>query len=455
MLNLSDWPPYRDLGNLVAAGVAVALALTFVALPALLLVLPVPHRGSGQWLQRLVQAFGAFVLRRRTVILAGGACLVVAVSALIPLNRLGEKWYQNLDSRYETRQAIDAISARMGATHAIYYTLDSGSGGGVNEPDYLRTVDAFAAWLEQQPAVEGTAKLTDLVKRMNRVMNGDEPAFYAIPDRRDLVAQYLFLYELFAPPGLGLGDTVDVDRAASRLMVRVDKSDSQALLDLDHRAQEWLRENAPGLRVSVGSGLDMAFAHINQSNIVGLLEGMVLALVLISALVVVFLRSVRLGVVGMLTNLAPAGLAFGIWGLAVGNVDLAASVVMCMSLGIVVDDTVHILSKYLAARRGWGAAPAEAMDYVFRTVGVAVVVTTIVLVVGFLLLLFAAFSPTRTVGLLNALTIALALAVDLMLVPPILLALDRDGPNAERRRRFTWPDIVTKVGHAPGLGRGP
>jgi hypothetical protein len=152
-----------------------------------------------------------------------------------------------------------------------------------------------------------------------------------------------------------------------------------------------------------------------------------LALVLISFVLIFALRSVRLGLISLVPNLIPAALAYGTWGLFVGRIDLSASIVICMSLGIVVDDTVHFLSKYLRARREQQLNIEEGIRYAFHTVGVALTITTVVLVAGFLVLVASHFSPTWTSGLLLAITLSYALLADFFFLPPLLMILDRRG----------------------------
>jgi hypothetical protein len=138
-------------------------------------------------------------------------------------------------------------------------------------------------------------------------------------------------------------------------------------------------------------------------------------------LLVFALRSLKLGIISLIPNLLPAGVAFGLWGLFVGEVGLALSVVTAMSLGIVVDDTVHFLSKYVRARREKGLGAEDAVRYAFSTVGVALWVTTMVLVAGFLVLSQSAFELNSGMGLLTAIVILIALFLDFFLLPPILI----------------------------------
>jgi hypothetical protein len=167
------------------------------------------------------------------------------------------------------------------------------------------------------------------------------------------------------------------------------------------------------------------FSHIGERNIRSMLTGTALALVLISGILAVALRSVKIGLISLIPNLVPALTAFGLWGFIVGQVGLAVSVVTAMSLGIVVDDTVHFLSKYLRARREQGKSAEDAVRYSFHTVGTALWSTSLILVAGFYILTFSGFTLNADMGLLTAIVIAIALVVDFLFLPPLLMKLDR------------------------------
>lgn len=167
------------------------------------------------------------------------------------------------------------------------------------------------------------------------------------------------------------------------------------------------------------------FAHIGQSNSESLLGGTVLALFLISMILIIALRSVKIGLLSLIPNLVPVGIGFGLWAIMDGMVGMSLSVVAGMTLGIVVDDTVHFLSKYLRARREKGYSSEEAVTYAFTHVGQALIVTTFVLIAGFMVLTFSTFKMNADMGLLTAITIGIALFIDFFLLPPLLMAVDK------------------------------
>ena len=176
------------------------------------------------------------------------------------------------------------------------------------------------------------------------------------------------------------------------------------------------------------------FSHISSRNIESMLSGTILALLLISGVLVVALRSVKIGLVSLFPNLIPAVMAFGIWGMFAGEVNLALSVVVSMTLGIVVDDTVHFLSKYLRARREKGISVDNAVRFAFTSVGQALIVTSVILIAGFSILSLSAFDLNATMGTMTALTIALALVADLLILPGLLMVVDRPWGRAVRVR---------------------
>jgi predicted RND superfamily exporter protein len=423
-MNFSDAPPFRDLGNIVAMGVTAAFVYSVTFLPALMQVLPLRVRAETRKHTLLVDRFAEFVIARRSVLFWGMGLLVVALVIFIPRNELNDEFIKYFDESIDFRNATEFATSHLTGIYTIDYSLGNGEVGGISEPEFLRDVERFADWYRQQPGVLHVNSLTDILRRLNRNMHGDDPAWYRLPDQRDLAAQYLLLYEMSLPYGLDLNNQVDISKSATRMTVSLESISSNELLGMEKRAQQWLAENAPHMQ-SDGASPSVMFAYIGQRNIRSMLTGTSLALVLISLILVFALRSLKIGLVSLIPNLAPAAMSFGLWGLLSGQVGLGLSVVMGMTLGIVVDDTVHFLSKYLRARREQGLDPQGAVRYAFHTVGIALVVTSLVLIAGFMVLAQSAFKLNADMGMLTALTIGFALLADFIFLPPLLMKVDK------------------------------
>ena len=423
-LNFSDSPPFRDLGNMVALGVFIAFIFSMTLLPSLIIQFNIGKSHINRNNSPLMENFANWVILQQRKILVIMSLFSVAIISFISNNQLTEEWHNYFDESFEIRNTVDGVNEKLTGVHYLRYLIDSREENGIHEPDYLNTIENFANWLRQQDKVAYVSSLSDISKRLNKTLHEDKQDWYRIPDNRELAAQSFLLYETGLPRELNLDDLVNHNRSATLITINVNKTDSEFLLDLDRRAQAWLKQHAARYKTGEATGLDMVFAHINHRNIRSLLKGTLVALVLISFVLMIALQSVRLGLISLIPNLVPAGLAYGTWGLFIGKIDLSASIVICMSLGIVVDDTVHFLSKYLRARREKGYDINEGMRYAFNTVGRALIITTAVLVSGFLVLASSHFSPTWVSGLLLAITLSYALLTDFLLLPPLLSVLD-------------------------------
>ena len=142
--------------------------------------------------------------------------------------------------------------------------------------------------------------------------------------------------------------------------------------------------------------------------------------------------SIKYGLITLIPNMLPAAVAFGIWGLVDGEVGLALSIVTAMTLGIVDDDTVHFISNYLRGRKERNLSSAEAIHYAFRHVGVAIWVTSAVLIAGFLILSLSAFELNASMGIMTGMIIAIAMILEFFLLSPLLMLFDEDKPANQK-----------------------
>jgi predicted RND superfamily exporter protein len=419
------------LGNITAAGVAAAFVLSVSFLPALMAILPVRVRARRfRPRGRVFSSLGDFVVARHRLILWAMAALVVIFVLFIPANEINDRFVRYFDDSIEFRRDTDFATERLPGIYQLQFSLDSGAPGAISDPGYLAKLDEFAEWLRDEPEVTHVATLSDTMKHLNMNMHGDAPAAYRLPVSRELAAQYLLLYEMSLPYGLDLNNQINVDKSSSRLIATVGDVSTKEFLGLADRAERWLRAHAPPEMSARATGPAVMFAHITERNIRSMIVGTALAFLLISGVLVLTLKSWRLGLVSLVPNLVPAAMAFGAWGLLVGEIGFAVSVVAAMTMGIVVDDTVHFLSKYLRAARERGLAAPDAVRYGFKSVGRALWATSLVLVAGFLILSQSAFKQNADMGLLAAVTITFALVADFFLLPSLLLVIERSRSAA-------------------------
>ncbi len=424
MMNMSDSPVLRDFGNLSALGVMVACFLSVTLLPALLKLLPIHVKmETSQDQKHVMDRLGDFVVSQRRALLPLSVAVIVVCASLIPLNKVNDESVEYFGQRNEFRQAADFMEERISGMTNISIAIKTNESQGIAAPDFLNTIGEFSSWLRDQPETDHVATLADVYKRLNKNMHGDDEAYYSLPQARELAAQYLLLYEMSLPYGLDLNNQINVDKSSIKMVLTVANLGSVELVDLENRIYQWFAEHAPQYQV-VASSPSLMFAHIGETNMASMLSTLPITLVLISALLIFALRSVRLGLISLMPNIAPAVIGFGLWALISGEINLGLSVVVTLTLGIVVDDAVHFLSKYQRARRE-GQTAEQAVRYAFHTVGRALWITTVVLVAGFSVLAMSSFRLNADMGQLSAIVIFIALVVDFLFLPTLLMLFDK------------------------------
>ena len=427
-LNTIDSPPFRALGNIIAIGVVAAFFFSITLLPALLATLPL-RVGPDQ--PDAVRAFMrklALMTQERECLIRTSMLAVSGVAVLGMLHLYVDGHFQEMFSpRMELRRAADFQMRHMQVASSIVHAIPAEENGGVYEPAFMQMIDQFAQWYRQQPGVLHTMAPSDTVKRIHRALHADDPAEERIPDQRDVIAQCLLLYEIGLPAGDSLDGQIDPTRRVAALRVLTERLTVPEWLDLDARARDWLQKHGFDPAQAAGASPDIIWAHVTQQNVRNMYRSKLMVLVIISVILMLALRNPALGLIGMVPNLLPLVITFGIWGYTTGAVGLAVTAVGTMTLGIVVDDTIHMLCRYDASRKKLRLPPYLAMQHVLTNVGASLTITSIALIGGFLILATSPFEMTSILGRMSALVIAIALVYDLLLVPTLLPAMERWG----------------------------
>lgn len=430
---LSDVPPFVDFGIVLGIGSLGVFVLSATLLPALVAVLPLKGRATlesqGLWLGNMA----ARIANHRWRVFAAALVVNGVAGWFLLQNRLEDNFVDYVNPKVEFRRDADFISEQLTGVHEVLYSVPAAAPGGVATQEYLNHLARLTDWLRQQPEVFNVTSLSDVVKRINRTMSDGDPAAYSIPAQPNAAAQMLQLFEMSLPPGLELTDQIRIDRSASKLTVIVRDIPSTALIAFDERVQAWMRAELPAYMAARGTGLSLMFSQLGKKNVASTLQGYALQILLISVVIGVLLRSVRLGAASIIPNVIPSLLAFGIWGGLVGHVGLSVAVVAVLTYGIIVDDTIHSIFKYHHARTKLGLDAQDAIRHTYSTAGLSVLFTALVLIIGFCALTLSNFDLNADLGVMSALTIGIAALVDLLLLPPLLFAMDGRRQRAAPR----------------------
>ena len=421
-LNFSEMPPFRVMGNIVAFGSICAFVYAVTLLPAFISLVPMRAGRGGEGKRNIFDSFGRFVVSRHLTLLWSFAIVVVVSIAGISRIELNENHNEFLDRSYEFRRSADFIGKNFGGLEPFEYSLGAGGADGVTDAEYLRKVDAFAAWLRSQPEVSHVFSIADIMKRLNKNLNGDNPEFYRVSGRfrpRRAISAAVRVF----PAGRPRPQQPDRRRTLGDAHDRRAEEPGGRREDRARRPRAGLaRRERPGMATGA-SGVTIVGAYSIKRNIENMLIGTVIAMGIVSALLVFVFRSLRFGLISLIPNFVPAAMAMGLWGYAVKEVGVAASVVTALAFGIIVDDTIHFMTKYLRGRKE-GLLPSESVQSAFGTVGKALVATTVVFALGFMVFGASGMANNQALGLLMGITVIVALVADFLFLPPLLMALD-------------------------------
>ncbi len=425
-MNFGDVPPYWDLGNLTAVGMFGAFIFSLSTLPALMHILPFKVKAIDGYDAKatIYERIGIWVSNHPFGTLSGTTLLLIALGFFASRNILNDEFVKYFNKSMQFRTDADYISENLTGMYNMEYSIKSGESGGISNPEYLENLSKFETWLKNQPEITHVTAFTEVARKVNKSMHGDDPNYYTTPSSREEAAQYLLLYEMSLPFGLDLNNQINVDKSETRVTITTGNLRSQETMNLNSRIEQWLQDNTPDYMHSLGSSTILMFAYLGERQSASITRGNIIAIVLISLILMIVLRNIKLGLLSIIPNVTPIIAGFGIWYFFSGEINVGMIVVFGMTLGIIVDDTVHFLSKYLHAIRELNYNAKESVVYAFRSVGKALFVTTVVLILGFAVLSQSAFLLNSSMAQIAMIVIAAALFIDFLFLPALLIILE-------------------------------
>jgi len=426
-LNFSDSPPFWHLGNMTAVGIFAAWFLSLIMLPALVAIFPLKenYKEEPNLLDKAMEKLSAVVISKSKYFTIGLGLVTVLLVIQIPNIEYNDQWRMYFSEKLEFRQETDKTIKHFGM-YPIEYSIPALGAEGISDPEYLQNLNKFTAFLREQNHVVHVFSLTDIFKRLNKNIHANSDDFYSIPKDKNLSQQTLLLYELSLPYGLDLNDRVNVDKSASRVTVTLTEASTIETKEFLDSTNAWIRTNLPEYMQNVRpTSAQVMFTYITDRNVESMIIGMIVAVIAIAIILAFALKSITLGFVSLIPNSLPIFATFGFWALIDGEVGFSVAAVASISLGIIVDDTVHFLSRYIRARDAEKMPTVKAIRYSFVTVGKPIIYNTLILAVGFFVMATSTFKINADLGLLTMITILFALVFDLFLLPSILLYTDR------------------------------
>ena len=422
-LNYCSSPAIYGFGNVVAIGVCWAYVVTLTLLPNLILLLPAGDLPRPLGVRGLISGVGRLVEQRGALLFWGGVALIATTMALLPLNKVDFNRFSFVDKGSDFHHVMKALSEKIGNDQSLVYSVHSGQYYGITEPAFLNQVDELSRWLEDQPEASFVTSYTDLLKNLNEAEHDNDESWNKLPEDNLQIIDYLVGYQLIQEIEPNLEPIFNPDYSAIRLLVGTSNLSNVELVAFNDRIEQWISANVnPDYKVMHGDN-SILFARLDRSISIELLEGFTLSAILITLTLLIGLKSVRYGLLSIMPNLFPATIVFGFWGLFVGELSPYILMLFSISIGLVVDDSVHILSKYISARRD-GQSPESAVQYSLEKAGPAIMITTVSLALGTLILVFSNTFYFQNVARLLTPIILVALLLDLLFLPPLLIKFD-------------------------------
>lgn len=407
-----------DLGNLAILGVAVAFTLSLTLFPTLAIKWSNQDTKRGVDQVKIAKGIGDFSMTYRRPLFVFFILLVVLIAPFAIQTPFNDDFSKYYDSDTDFALSMDAFAKEMGINQTIEYEIDSGIENGIYDPEFLRKVDDFVNWYKQQPNVTSVISFTNILKRINQQMHDNDPEWERIPDSSELASQYSLLYEFSADTE----DLVKTDKSALHISVFLDVMEDKHFLTLDNDAHKWFASRYPEVGFQ-GTSFEIMYTKASESTVVGMRKGFAITLLFITLVMMISLRSIKYGLISLIPNLIPPLVIFGLWGLLVGEMGFHVASAYAISLGLVIDDTAHILVKYLEARK-MGYCPERAAKESLENAAVAIILTTLIIGSGLLAFNASMQIPARDQGNVLAGIFFLALAFDLFVLPQLLIFTD-------------------------------
>lgn len=416
-----DIDAIRDLGAFGGVGVLATLAATLTLAPALLRLRRPRVRAAS--LDRVIRGpvssgLVSGIARWRVALVVAWVAALGATSlglARLEIETDGTRWWP---PGTPVRDAYESIRSRLSGISPMNVVLRAESDTAVTDPAVLERIDALTRHLDGLDEVGKAVSVADPLRQIHGGFVGEprDP----LPRRRDLVEQYLLLLESVEH----VRDLVSPDRATANVVLRVDHNGSRHLLAVANEAERWWREHGAEGVSARATGIMFEFARAQEAIAWGQIRGLALALGAIAVILLLLLRSPGLAVIALVPNAVPLVIIFGVMGLLSVPLDAGTACLGSLALGIAVDDTIHVVTRYRSARRR-GLLQQDALQETFARVLPALVYTTAAIGLGFAVLGLSEFTLTRNLGVVTASLVILCLAADVTLLPVLLLGFRR------------------------------
>jgi hypothetical protein len=420
-LGISAVVPIQTLGIATASAAVLAFVMTMLFVPAFLAILN-PNIKPDKNIQEannhpLAVWYTHFLMKNAKTILSITLLIFIVLGVGIFKANVDSNTVKYFKKDFPFRVAVTEMQDKLTGPMSYEIVVDSKKNDGIKDPKFLKSVERFyKEFYATYPDVRHISSLMDVIKTFNFVMNGSK----TIPNNQDLVAQYLLLYSLSLPQGMEINDKMDINERLLRVTASMNLVDTSKDLEMINWVQDWWKKTPYSATVN---GQTVMFAHMQHDVTNTLLESITLAVVMISFVMILIFKNWRMLPIFIVPNVLPIALVVGVMGWFGIDIDMGVAIAGAIIIGVAVDDTIHFMVKYIEARKR-GDSLEDAMKYVMSYAGSAIIFTTLVLSLAFLVFIFSSFNPNYHFGVVTASALIIAVVVDLVALPALLILID-------------------------------
>ncbi len=411
-------PPIKQLGMLAALGVVVGTAILLLVVPIFLsrlsVVRPAPvllliQRALNRKAKKIETGDDRYGFVLATFLIA---------SACVFFLRIDEDFVRYFGADNIFRVDSEFVTSSLAGPYHAEIVLDTKETGGIYDPETIETVSELVAEIRRHPDVANVLSVLDVLSEVSRSLSGTE-SIESVGE--EALAQYFLSFELALAKGQSTTDFVDVDHSKVRVSVLLGDVSMADIRGFERHIENWWegRSNEAIELTITGEGLPTA--HLSSGSIRELALGIFLSLTFSSCLLGFLYRNGRVALVVLLATTIPVLSGFGLWGVFVGEIGMAATLVVAVTIGVVIDDVIHLLYRFRDGRAELDLSPREAAGYSIHRTAAALVTTSVVLAGGFSILMLSEFRMNSAFGICSALVIVLALVYNTSLTPRALV----------------------------------
>lgn len=428
-LIISDIVPILTLGLAAASAAVIAFLLSITLMPTFLLFfrnevqIKIYDKNNNIKIDKIYDRYVLFIVNNYKKILISTLIIFIIMSLGLFQVKIDSNTIKYFDKDIEVRKSTYFIMNNITGPMPYEIIVDSKIKDGIKNPEFLNKVQEFYNDFNTQfKDVRHITSLLDTVKRFNQVMHENNSSYYKVPNSKELVAQYLLLYAFSLPKGMELNDKMDIKERFLRITAHVNLLNTSQDLKIINWIKKWWKDTKYSVEVN---GRTNMFAQMQKDVSDTLIYSIAIALSVVSIIMLIIFKNIKLLYIFILPNILPIVLVVGVMGWIGITIDIGVAISAAIVLGVAVDDSIHFFSKYFYAKNTLNLKIEDRFIYVLKYAGTAILFTTIILVISFLLFLGSDFTPNYNFGIITAIALTIALIADLLLLPSLLMLMEK------------------------------